>query len=64
MNSIVNEEPGLDTDKVGTTAPSLENCRDPLTAADAYRHQRTLASGAGQLVERFDRQNGAGGLAI
>ena len=40
---------------------ALENRRDPLTAANAHRDQRTLASGPGQLIERFDRQDAAGG---
>ena len=39
----------------------LENRRNPLTAADTHRDQRTLASGPGQLIERFDRQDRAGG---
>jgi hypothetical protein len=54
MNSIIPgtiEEPGLDTYKVGTPeAPSIENRRDPLTAADAHLDQRMPASGAGQLT--------------
>ena len=46
---------------LGGLLRAFENRRDALTAADAHRDQRTLASGASQLVERLDRQDGASG---
>jgi hypothetical protein len=55
MNSIILEtieEPGSTHTKLATPeapsggAPSIENRRDPLTAADGRRDQRTLASRA------------------
>ena len=40
---------------------ALANRRDPLTAANAHRDQTHACLRPGQLIERFDRQDAAGG---
>ena len=44
----------------GAESRGLHDGGDALSAADAHRHQRALAAGPFQLVERLDGQDGAG----